>query len=105
MHQDLNNHQFYHLCLNINNPHVLLGQTVFSLLFSFHEKQASLDAGDLIGGSVCPYALLPDSTELQAEMGAGVGVGQRDGTSSSYHMPVHRRAADCRTVSAKASLT
>lgn len=39
------------------------------------------------------------------EMGAGVGVGQRNGGSSSYHMPVHRRVADCRAVSAKASLT
>lgn len=34
-----------------------------------------------------------------------MGVGQRDGGSSSYHMPVHRRAADCKIVSAKASLT
>lgn len=34
-----------------------------------------------------------------------MGVGQRDGGSSSYHMPVHQRAADCRTVSVKASLT
>lgn len=31
--------------------------------------------GDLIGGSVCPYALSPDSTELQAGDGSRGGGG------------------------------
>lgn len=50
---------------------------------------------------MCPYALSPDSTELQAGDVSRVGVGQHNGGSSSYHMPVHRRAADCKAVAAK----
>lgn len=50
---------------------------------------------------MCPYALSPDSTELQAGDVSRVGVGQQNGGSSSYHMPVHRRAADCKAFAAK----
>lgn len=48
----------------------------------------------MIRGTECPYALSPDLTGLQAGDGNGVGVGQRDGESSSCHMSVHWTAAD-----------
>lgn len=77
----------------------LPGQAVFSSRHPIR-KHTSVDAEKPRGGSMCPYTLSPDSTELQAGDVSRVGVGQQNGGSSSYHMPVHWRAADCKAVAA-----
>lgn len=88
------------LCHNDNIMPTRPGQDVFSQRHPIR-KQTPIDAEKPRGGSVCPYALSPDSTELQAGDVSRVGVGRQNGGSSSYHMPVHQRAADCKAVAAK----